>query len=144
MSRPSESVFGLACLVNDLLAQAVRPTIHELGLTPALFDLLSAIHAADGRESQAEIGRRLGLSRATISEGITAAVKGGYVERKPSEHDGRVNVLILTPTAHRCIHSVISKSREVEGKVVSKLKSRDQEALQKGLRKLIEEFNDIE
>ena len=143
MSKNSESVLGLSCMVNDLLSQAVRPTIQELGLTTALFDLLSAIHAADGRESQAEIGRRLGLSRATISEAITSAVTQQYVERKPSEVDGRANVLILTPKAHRCIQAVLTRTREVEQRVVAKLKAKDQDALQSGLRKVIAELGEI-
>ena len=70
-----ESLIGLACQVNDLVSQATRPAIAGQGLTSASFDLMSAIWAADGRETQAEIGKRLGLSRATVSEAVTSLVK---------------------------------------------------------------------
>lgn len=132
-----ENLIGLACQVNDCVSHAMRPAIVAQGLTPASFDLLSAIWAADGRESQAEIGKRLGLSRATISEAITSLVTNGYVVRKPSETDSRAVTLELTAAGHKKVKAILQEMKVIETEISNKLTSKEAESASKILKKLI-------
>lgn len=132
-----ENLIAVACQVNDCVSQAMRPTIIAQGLTPASFDLLSAIWAADGRESQADIGKRLGLSRATISEAITSLVSAGYVVRKPSESDSRAVTLELTAAGHKKVKAILQEMKQIEQEISSKLSNKEAETALKILKKLI-------
>ena len=132
-----ESLIGLACQVNDFVAQAMRPAIVDQGLTSASFDLLSAVWAADGRETQAEIGKRLGLSRATISEAITSLVSAGYVLRRPSDIDSRAVNLELTPAGHKKVKAVLGEMKRIESELEGKIGLRETDSASKTLRKVL-------
>jgi DNA-binding MarR family transcriptional regulator len=132
-----ESLIGLACQVNDLIAQATRPAIISQGLTSSSFDLLSAIWAADGRETQAEIGKRLGLSRATISEAVTSLVQAGYVTRRPSDIDSRAVNLELTPSGHKKVKAVLSEMKRIQADLEGKIGTKEAESASKTLRKIL-------
>ena len=132
-----ESLIGLACQVNDFVAQAMRPAIIEQGLTSASFDLLSAVWAADGRETQAEIGKRLGLSRATVSEAVTSLVGQGYVIRRQSDLDSRAVNLELTSSGHKKVKAVLGEMKRIESDLAGKIGSKETEAASKTLRKIL-------
>ncbi len=132
-----ESLIGLACQVNDFVAQAMRPAILDQGLTSASFDLLSAIWAADGRETQAEIGKRLGLSRATISEAVTSLVTQGYVTRRPSDTDSRAVSLELTSTGHKKVKAVMVEMKRIESELDGRIGQKETESASKTLRKVL-------
>ena len=132
-----ESLIGLACQVNDFVAQAMRPAILSQGLTSASFDLLSAIWTADGRETQAEIGKRLGLSRATISEAVTSLVTNGYVTRRPSDTDSRAVSLDLTPAGHKKVKAVMIEMKRIESDLDGKIGLKETESASKTLRKVL-------
>ena len=132
-----ESLIGLACQVNDFVAQAMRPAIISQGLTSASFDLLSAIWTADGRETQAEIGKRLGLSRATISEAVTSLVANGYVTRRPSDTDSRAVSLELTPAGHKKVKAVMLEMKRIESDLDGKIGLKETESASKTLRKVL-------
>lgn len=132
-----ENLIGLACQVNDLVAQAMRPAILSQGLTSASFDLLSAIWAADGRETQAEIGKRLGLSRATISEAVTSLEKNSLVIRRPSDHDSRAVNLELTSEGHKKVKAVLTEMKRVEAELDGKIGTKEADAASKTLKKIL-------
>ena len=132
-----EGLIGLACQVNDFVAQAMRPAIVAQGLTSASFDLLSAVWAADGRETQADIGKRLGLSRATISEAVTSLVKAGYVTRRPSDQDSRAVNLELTSSGHKKVKAVLGEMKRIESELDGKIGTKEAEAASKTLRKIL-------
>lgn len=140
MSRGKESLFGAIAQVNDVISTHVRLRLDLIGISSATFDLLSAIHAADGRETQAQIGQRLGLSRATISEAITVAEKSGYVERVASSTDRRANTVRLSAAGHRIIQDVMTGLSELEDAVVAKLRTKEASTTVDSLRKLSSEI----
>jgi DNA-binding MarR family transcriptional regulator len=133
-----DSLVGLACQVNDQIAQALQPVLKEHGLTAAMFDLLSAIRAGDGNETQAEIGVRVGLSRATISEAVTALQKNELVIRTPSSTDARAVLLSLTGAGHRKVNAILSQMRQIESEAVSHLTPKESAAVASALKKLIQ------
>lgn len=115
----------------------MRPAILSQGLTSASFDLLSAIWAADGRETQAQIGKRLGLSRATISEAVTSLVAAGYVTRRPSDMDSRAVNLELTPSGHKKVKAVLSEMKRIESELDGKIGAKETESASRTLRKIL-------
>lgn len=133
----SESLISLACQINDLISVALRPALDEQGITSASFAILSSVKAADGRETQAEIGRRLGLSRATVSEAVTALVVQDLVLRKPSAEDGRAVTLVLTGKGHQKVNAVMKRLEEAEAEVTARLMDREVTSTAKVLKKLI-------
>jgi DNA-binding MarR family transcriptional regulator len=133
----SESLISLACQINDLISVALRPALDEQGITSASFAILSSVKAADGRETQAEIGRRLGLSRATVSEAVTALVAQDLILRKPSDHDGRAVTLVLTGKGHQKVNAVLKRMQEAEAEVTARLMDREVTSTAKVLKKLI-------
>jgi DNA-binding MarR family transcriptional regulator len=137
MSSFSESLVALACQVNEAIASALDPILKENELTPAMFDLLSAVRTADGRETQAQIGQRMGLSRATISESITALEHDGYVLRKAHPEDKRAVFLTLTARGHQKLNAVLREMKEIENLAVAKLSEKESATAIKTLKKLL-------
>ena len=133
----SESLISLACQINDLISVALRPALDEQGITSASFASLSSVKAADGRDTQAEIGRRLGLSRATVSEAVTALVAQDLMLRKPSDLDGRAVTLVLTGKGHQKVNAVMKRMQEAEAEVTARLMDREVTSTAKVLKKLI-------
>ena len=106
-------------------------------MTSASFDLMSAIWAADGRETQAEIGKRLGLSRATVSEAVTSLVKADYVVRHPSQFDSRAVNLELTPAGHKKVQAILGEMKRIQVEIEEKIGSKEAESASKTLRKVL-------
>lgn len=135
-----ESIIGLACQVNDLISVVLRPALKEQGVSSASFAILSAVKAADGRETQAEIGRRLGLSRATVSEAVSALVKDELITRKASELDGRAVSLALTGKGHQKLNAILKQMQSIEMEVSARLSDRELNVSSKALLKLINQL----
>ena len=76
------SVSGQAALLTELLSNALEPSLRKFGLTPAVFDLLTAVHANEAGISQAELARRLRVSAPTLSEAVHSAVVKGLLSGK--------------------------------------------------------------
>lgn len=53
-----------------------------------------------------ELGRRAGLSRATVSHMLKRLKRNGYLEMTPDEKDNRRKRIVLTPKAHRARRQV--------------------------------------
>jgi DNA-binding MarR family transcriptional regulator len=132
-----ESLVGLACQVNDHIALALQPVLKKHHLTPATFDLLSSVRAGDGRETQAEIGKRVGLSRATVSEAISALQSEGLVTRTPCKKDSRAVLLGLTSTGHQRVSAVLSEIKRIETVASKELGEKEAEYAARALRKLV-------
>jgi DNA-binding MarR family transcriptional regulator len=70
------------------------------GVTPRQYLLLLMIGAKEDEAEQATITDlvdRLALTQSTVTELVQRAEEAGLVARRPSEHDGRVTYLSLTP-----------------------------------------------
>jgi len=75
---------------------------HEL--TPRQYILLLMIKARDGTPQMSTITdlvERLALTQSTVTELVQRAEDAGLIHRRPSEVDGRVMHLLLTPLGER-------------------------------------------
>ena len=63
--------------------------------------------------SQKDLARILGKDKTTISRLISQWLKNGYVSILKSEHDSRVNLILMTPKAiklHKDLQSIVQKA----------------------------------
>jgi DNA-binding MarR family transcriptional regulator len=69
---------------------------RELGISQALFLVLSVVDAFPGPLSQQAVADRLGLTKGTVSRQIEHAVAAGLMTVSVAPHTRRENVLALT------------------------------------------------
>jgi len=88
---------------SDLLA--------PLGIVPAQFGLLTTL-ATFGPAPQAEVGRRLGISGASVVQLVDQLEERGLVERRRLEWDRRTQVLHLRPGATEALQEATVRAEE--------------------------------
>jgi MarR family transcriptional regulator for hemolysin len=75
---------------------ALERYLKSCGITPAGWNAVSAVAAAEAAPSQRQLAEQLGVDGATLVATIDRLVAGGLVERMPSPHDRRVKLVVLT------------------------------------------------
>lgn len=90
------------CLLNivytgTMINRVAYQYFRKSGITDVQFNVLMQLkYAKDGGLSQVELSKRLVVNKADMTGIIDRLEKAGLVERKPHEHDRRVNVVRLT------------------------------------------------
>lgn len=77
---------------------------REVGITPRWYVLLLLIKGAPDlseRSTVTEVSERLRLAQSSVTELVDRAEQAGLVRRDPSDKDGRVAYLRLTPEGER-------------------------------------------
>jgi DNA-binding MarR family transcriptional regulator len=124
-------------MINDLITHGLDPVLERCELTHSGFALLSAVRASDGEETQADIGRRLGLSRATVSESVTELEKLGLLVRHASRTDKRAVILGLTATGQEKINVILTELREFEESILEQFSPLETAQAAKVLHKIV-------
>jgi DNA-binding MarR family transcriptional regulator len=99
--------FGLKRAHHGVL-RIMRPALAKMGLTPARFDMMYAVHEREGLR-QIALGRALGVSGATVSRMVTSLEKLGLLERDTTCTDLRQRFVYLTDAGRRCIRKAIRR-----------------------------------
>jgi len=120
-----QSLSGQAALLTELLSTALEPHLRKFGLTPATFDLLSAVHAHEDGASQASLARRLRVSAPTLSEAVHAAEEKGFLVASKSTTDKRLRVIKLTSVGQRAVEQAVKALNLLEMQVVEELEDRE-------------------
>src|SRR5947209_13660942 len=120
-----QSLSGQAALLTELLSTALEPHLRKSGLTPATFDLLSAVHASDAGASQASLARRLRVSAPTLSEAVHAAEERGFLVASKSTSDKRLRVIQLTTVGKRAVEQAVRALNLLEMQVVEEMEERE-------------------
>lgn len=68
----------------------------ELGVHRSQHFVLMRIADAGGSASQKELAKRLEISPAALAVTLKKLESGGYLEKKPTENDSRLNEVMLT------------------------------------------------
>ncbi len=123
-----QSLSGQAALLTELLSNALEPHLRKSGLTPATFDLLSAVHAHEGGASQASLARRLRVSAPTLSEAVHMAEDRGFLVASKSTSDKRLRVIKLTTVGQRAVEQALKALNQLETQVVEELEDREVKA----------------
>jgi DNA-binding MarR family transcriptional regulator len=90
--------------------QLATRTIDEIqaGVRAAGFEDVRPLHGfafmriADGSATIKELGEYLAISKQAAAQLVDRLVDAGYVRRDPHPHDGRAQLLTLTPRGHSC------------------------------------------
>lgn len=122
MDRPHLSQrFGF--LVNELgrlySQQFDREARERLGLSQAQCRLLFmlATHDEDEPLSQAELAEKVGVSAMAVTTMCDRLAAGGWIERRPSPHDRRVNRLHIQPKARKALERAMAIGDELSDRV---------------------------
>lgn len=75
---------------------ALERYLKSCGITPAGWNAVAAVAGAAEALSQRQLAEQLGVDGATLVATIDRLVAGGLAERKPSPHDRRVKLVVLT------------------------------------------------
>src|SRR4029450_5693899 len=94
-SRRYRLYHRLQLAAHRLRRVADRAVSAEVGLTTAQTSVLSVL-VQDGRASQREVARQLGVSEAAVTPMSRRLIAMGLVERAPDERDGRAWVLRIS------------------------------------------------
>lgn len=114
MNDLANSLTGQAGLLQELLTEAIRPTLEDIGIGLATFELLSAVRGAGSQATQVEVARRLGIAAPTLSETVKSAVSKRLLEQETSPTDGRVKMLRLTRAGARAVERVLQQVEAAE------------------------------
>jgi DNA-binding MarR family transcriptional regulator len=96
----------LVAALHEAQLAFLQPRLEELGITLPTFQLLLAVAGGQGRASQADVARRLGVSPATLSEAVAAQRKAGLVEQVPVPEDRRIKLLRLTKSGENRVAEI--------------------------------------
>jgi DNA-binding MarR family transcriptional regulator len=130
MSSLAEDVSILA----DMLAASIEPVLKPHGLSIRAFDILAAIRAAKGKESQAQIAERLEIKPSSLTENVQALIKRGFLEQKEGT-DRRVKQLGLTTSGSKVLNDCIRAFEAAEQRAFQGIPVKQTDAAQKVLQK---------
>jgi DNA-binding MarR family transcriptional regulator len=110
--------------------------LKTIGLTPALFAVLSFLLARDAAIQQ-EIGAAIGIDPSTMVALIDELERAGLAQRRPHPKDRRAREVVITPNGRRAVERGRALAREVEDDVLQGLASAERRRLLTLLRKAL-------
>ena len=122
-------------LVNELgriySQQFDREARERLGLSQAQCRLLVvlATHDEDEPLSQAELAEKVGVSAMAITTMCDRLAAGGWLERRPSIDDRRVNRLHIQPKARKALDRAMAIGDELTDRVLADFSATERKQL---------------
>jgi DNA-binding MarR family transcriptional regulator len=121
---PSYAIMLAAARAGRLAAGRVS----KLGVSKAAYGMLAVIEEF-GPSSQADLGRRLGMDRRSVSEEAARLEHGGFVSRGPDPADSRRNRLEITATGRTLLAQLESSFRAMQDEFFVSLSPEDRAEL---------------
>jgi MarR family 2-MHQ and catechol resistance regulon transcriptional repressor len=110
-----ETVLNIVRTATVLSGKASQ-LFRAYGLTEAQFNVLFALKFANGNITQAELGKRLVVTRASITSVLDKLESKGWVKRVDVPENRRIHHVILTETGRGLVNEVEpAYRREVHG-----------------------------
>lgn len=100
-----ETVLNIVRTATVLSAKAAQLFRH-FGLTEAQFNVLFALKFADGDITQAELGKRLVVTRASITSVLDKLESKGWVKRIDVPENRRIHHVALTDAGRELVNQV--------------------------------------
>lgn len=131
----SDSYFSLRTLIELTSLQANLDEVMEThfsryGLSKAKFNALMQLFMTGGQGlTQSELGKKLLVSRANITQLIDRLEKEGLVIRTPDPADKRISQLYLTSRASRLMEVFVPVHNQFVHKLMSVLDAEEKERL---------------
>ncbi len=139
MSYDFSGRFGF--LVNEVAklygAQFDRAARARIGLSRAQCRLLGALamRAPGDPASQAALAEELGLSAMGVATICDRMVAGGWIERRSSQTDRRVNEIHLMPRARAALNAALTVGDAISAQALAGLSAGERKTLVELLRK---------
>lgn len=121
---PSYAITSAASRAGQLAADRVS----KLGVSKAAYGMLAVIEEF-GPSSQADLGRRLGMDRRSVSEEAARLEHGGFVSRGPDPADSRRNKLEITAAGRALLAQLESSFRAMQDELLVSLSPKDRAEL---------------
>ena len=119
MRRPTETLSGQAQLLTELMHGLVGPVLEHESVSGPTFELLTAIHATQGKASQARVAEVLGVTPPTLCESVKVAVRQGLILQEANPRDRRAKRLILTAKGNKIVRKALEKMQTGEAAMVA-------------------------
>ncbi|HVZ43846.1 MAG TPA: MarR family transcriptional regulator [Ramlibacter sp.] len=123
MKRAFQHRFGfLVVEIGRLYSQQFdRLAREKLGLSQAQCRLLGVLAAHDEDEpvSQAELAQKVGVSAMAVAALSDRMAAAGWIERRPSPHDRRINHLHMKPAARKALERALAISDDLTNDVLA-------------------------
>jgi DNA-binding MarR family transcriptional regulator len=117
---PSYAITLAAARAGQLAAGRVS----KIGVSKAAYGMLAVIDEF-GPSSQADLGRRLGMDRRSVSEEAAGLERGGFVSRGPDPADSRRNRLEMTAAGRALLAQLESSFRALQDELLASLSPED-------------------
>ena len=93
----------------------------KYGLTGKQFFILGFVlkQSKKGEITQKDIENFGNVRKSSVSSIISNLEKSGFIVRKPSEKDSRVNIILPTEKAHEIERKINAKKKKVENEIFS-------------------------
>ena len=106
---------------GTVLSGRASQMFRGFGLTEAQFNVLFALKFASDRITQAELGKRLVVTRASITSVLDKLESKGWVQRIDVPENRRIHHVILTDSGRALVNEVEPAYRREVHKVLSDL-----------------------
>jgi DNA-binding MarR family transcriptional regulator len=111
------------------------------GLTQRQFTVLDAVLRNDGA-NQTELVRETGIDRSTLADLVSRLESQGYLQRRRSDADGRVNYVFLTSSGRNIVTQCQPGAGEVDQALLNALPARLRKNFVASLRTLSDKLHD--
>ncbi|MCA0432059.1 MAG: MarR family winged helix-turn-helix transcriptional regulator [Proteobacteria bacterium] len=113
------------------------------GLTHRQYTVLSAVDAHEGK-SQTELVRITGIDRSTLADLVARLMAQGYLQRRRTKEDARMNAVKLTPVGKKALKTAQSAADDVDKKLLQLLSASDRKMMMDGLTLIAGEMDKID
>ncbi len=113
------------------------------GLTQRQFTVLEAVLRHDG-ESQTALVRETGIDRSTLADLVNRLETHGYLSRKRSDRDARVNFVFLTEAGRHMLMNAQPQVSLVDQAIIGSLPERNRKVFVASLQMLSEKLDQAE
>ncbi|HVL89290.1 MAG TPA: MarR family transcriptional regulator [Actinomycetota bacterium] len=120
---------------DSLLAGALNRRFRAYGLSIATFNVLMILEGASDALCPAEIGKRLLVTRGTVTGLLDSLEKQGLISRTPDKQDRRMLRIQITPKALDLLDRLLPEHFKGEAELLAGLTPREKETLIKLLGK---------
>ncbi|WP_194897841.1 MarR family winged helix-turn-helix transcriptional regulator [Catenulispora pinisilvae] len=108
--------------------QLATDLVARLGASKAAYGMLAVLEEF-GPSSQADLGRRLGMDRRSVSDETAGLERGGLVSREPDPADPRRNRLEITEAGRALLAELEDSFKAMQDELFAMLSTKDRAEL---------------
>ena len=116
--------------VNQGFSRTASGAVAEVPGGPRGYQVLVAI-TTEEPSSQLVLANRLGIDKTAMTYVVDALESGGFVERRPDQHDRRIRQVIPTDAGRAILTTARARLREVEVRLMRDLSPNEQTQLRR-------------